>query len=84
MPSSDDSRLATGPGQPGGNPAGRISDDPCSDQTLGHTGKDVAVVEEIRILGFAGSLRRASYNRGLIRAAAAHAPTGIIIDIVDL
>lgn len=41
-------------------------------------------MEQIRILGFAGSLRRASYNRGLIRAAAAHAPTGIVIDVVDL
>jgi chromate reductase, NAD(P)H dehydrogenase (quinone) len=41
-------------------------------------------VDEIRILGFAGSLRRASYNRGLIRAAAAHAPAGIVVDVVDL
>ena len=26
-------------------------------------------VDQTRILGFAGSLRRASYNRGLIRAS---------------
>ena len=26
-------------------------------------------MDQIRILGFAGSLRRASYNRGLVRAA---------------
>jgi chromate reductase len=42
------------------------------------------VVAEMRILGFAGSLRRASYNRGLIRAAAELAPTGLIVDIFDL
>jgi chromate reductase len=38
----------------------------------------------MRILGFAGSLRRASYNRGLIRAAAELAPRGIIVDVFDL
>jgi chromate reductase, NAD(P)H dehydrogenase (quinone) len=38
----------------------------------------------MRILGFAGSLRRASYNRGLIRAAAADAPTGIVVEVFDL
>ena len=31
-------------------------------------------MDEIRVLGFAGSLRRASYNRGLIRAAVESAP----------
>jgi chromate reductase len=41
-------------------------------------------VEQIQIVGLAGSLRRASYNRGLIRAAAELAPTGIVLDIVDL
>jgi NAD(P)H-dependent FMN reductase len=29
-------------------------------------------VSDMRILGFAGSLRRVSYNRGLIRAAVEH------------
>lgn len=32
----------------------------------------------------AGSLRRASFNRGLIRAAAELAPAGIVIQILDL
>jgi chromate reductase, NAD(P)H dehydrogenase (quinone) len=41
-------------------------------------------VDEIRVLAFAGSLRRASYNRGLIRAAAATAPAGITVEIFDL
>lgn len=33
------------------------------------------------ILGLAGSLRRASYNRGLLRAAAEVAPAGITIEL---
>ncbi len=41
-------------------------------------------VEQIQILGIAGSLRRASYNRGLIRAAADLAPAGTVIRILDL
>ncbi len=41
-------------------------------------------MDEVRILGFAGSLRRASYNRGLIRAATDSAPTGIIVEVFDL
>jgi chromate reductase len=41
-------------------------------------------MDEMRILGFAGSLRRASYNRGLIRAAVELAPTGIAVDVFDL
>jgi chromate reductase len=41
-------------------------------------------VAEMRFLGFAGSLRRASYNRGLIRAAAELAPTEIIVETFDL
>ena len=41
-------------------------------------------MDEIRILGFAGSLRRASYNRGLIRAAVELAPPGIAVDVFDL
>jgi len=41
-------------------------------------------VSEMRILGFAGSLRRASYNRGLIRAAVELAPQGIAVDVFDL
>ena len=41
-------------------------------------------MDDIRILGFAGSLRRNSFNRGLIRAAAESAPAGISLDIFDL
>jgi chromate reductase len=41
-------------------------------------------VDEIRIVAFAGSLRRASYNRGLIRAAAESAPRGVTFDVVHL
>ena len=41
-------------------------------------------MDEVRILGFAGSLRRASYNRGLVRAATEVAPAGIILEVLDL
>jgi chromate reductase, NAD(P)H dehydrogenase (quinone) len=39
---------------------------------------------ELTIVAIAGSLRRASYNRGLIRAAAANAPAGTRVRIVAL
>jgi chromate reductase, NAD(P)H dehydrogenase (quinone) len=38
----------------------------------------------IHILGFAGSLRRGSYNRALLRAAQELAPEGMEIEIFDL
>ena len=38
----------------------------------------------IRVLGFAGSLRRGSYNRALLRAASELAPEGMLLDIFDL
>jgi chromate reductase len=38
----------------------------------------------LAIVGLAGSLRQASYNRALLRAAAALAPEGMTIDIFDL
>ena len=41
-------------------------------------------MEPLRVLGFAGSLRRASYNRGLIRAAAESAPNGIVVEAFEL
>jgi len=44
----------------------------------------VILVEHINIVGFAGSLRRSSYNRGLVRAAAESAPPGITIEVLDL
>ncbi|GAB4251186.1 MAG: NAD(P)H-dependent FMN reductase [Thermoleophilia bacterium] len=39
--------------------------------------------ESVKILAFAGSLRRGSYNRALVRAAA-EAPRGLEIDIYDI
>jgi chromate reductase len=41
-------------------------------------------VDQIKIVGFAGSLRRASFNRGVIRAAAESAPSGMLVDVFDL
>jgi chromate reductase, NAD(P)H dehydrogenase (quinone) len=40
--------------------------------------------KHIRILGIAGSLRRQSYNRALLRAAAQLAPEGAAIDIYEI
>jgi chromate reductase len=40
--------------------------------------------EPVRILGIAGSLRRQSYNRGVLRAAAELAPEGATVDIFEL
>jgi chromate reductase len=39
---------------------------------------------DIRVVGFAGSLRAQSYNRALLRAATELAPPGMTIDIFDL
>jgi chromate reductase, NAD(P)H dehydrogenase (quinone) len=41
-------------------------------------------VDQLRILGIAGSLRRASYNRGLVRAAVDLAPAGFVIEAFEL
>lgn len=38
----------------------------------------------VRILGFSGSLRRASFNTGLLRAAQAAAADGVEIEIYDI
>ena len=38
----------------------------------------------MRILGIAGSLRRASFNRALLRAAAELAPNGMEVEVFDL
>jgi chromate reductase len=38
----------------------------------------------MNVLGFAGSLRRGSYNRALLRAAVELAPAGMTIEIFDL
>jgi chromate reductase len=42
------------------------------------------VAAELRILGIAGSLRRGSYNRGLIAAAVELAPDGMRVEPFDL
>jgi hypothetical protein len=41
-------------------------------------------VGQMRVLGIAGSLRSASYNRGLLRAAQELAPAGMEIDLLDI
>jgi chromate reductase len=38
----------------------------------------------MRILGICGSLRAASYNRGLMRAAAGMLPEGVSLDVVEI
>jgi chromate reductase len=38
----------------------------------------------VRVLGFAGSLRQASFNRALLRAARDAAPEGMALEIFDL
>src|SRR5436190_12256201 len=47
-----------------------------------HGGKNMN--EPIRILGIAGSLRRQSYNRGALAAAADLVPDGATVEIFDL
>ncbi|WP_394823345.1 NADPH-dependent FMN reductase [Pendulispora albinea] len=37
-----------------------------------------------RVLGIAGSLRKASYNRALLRAASELAPSGLTIEMVEI
>lgn len=38
----------------------------------------------IRVLGFAGSLRKGSFNRGLLRTATERLPEGMTLEIFDL
>lgn len=38
----------------------------------------------VRVAGICGSLRRASYNAGLLRVAASRAPEGMAIEILDI
>jgi chromate reductase, NAD(P)H dehydrogenase (quinone) len=47
-------------------------------------GKDSWMAEVIKILGIPGSLRKASYNRFLLRAAQELVPEGATIDIFEL
>lgn len=41
-------------------------------------------MSEIKILGIAGSLRKGSYNRGLLRAAKEFVPSGASLEIFEL
>ncbi|WP_233255956.1 NADPH-dependent FMN reductase [Falsiroseomonas bella] len=38
----------------------------------------------VKIVGICGSLRAASYNRALLRAAAAHLPAGVTLEVVEI
>src|SRR5439155_9004854 len=50
-----------------------------------HPRKEYVMTDErFEVLGIAGSLRRASYNRGLIRAAQQVAPEGLDVRPFDL
>jgi chromate reductase len=40
--------------------------------------------KDFKILGFAGSLRKGSYNRSLLRAARELVPEGVVLEIFDL
>ncbi len=40
--------------------------------------------KQVKILGFAGSLRKASYNRGLLQAAHELMPSHGVLEIIDL
>lgn len=42
------------------------------------------MADQVKILGIAGSLRKASYNRGALRAAQQLCPQGAKIDVVEL
>ena len=42
------------------------------------------MADEVRILGFAGSLRKQSYNRSALRAAVKLVPAGITLETFDL
>jgi chromate reductase len=44
----------------------------------------MATGERLRVLGFAGSLREGSFNRGLLRAAIELAPDAMTLDVFDL
>ena len=40
--------------------------------------------KQITILGFAGSLRKGSYNKALLRAALEQSPENVKIEVFDL
>ena len=44
----------------------------------------ISVEKQFRILAFAGSLRKASYNKALVRAAVELSPENVTIEVFDL
>lgn len=46
--------------------------------------KEDTMTAPLRVLSFAGSLRQASYNRALLRAAQAVSPDGMTVEIFDI
>jgi chromate reductase len=48
------------------------------------TAGEAHVADPINVLGFAGSLRQASYNKAALRAAVELAPAGMVIETFDL
>jgi chromate reductase len=46
--------------------------------------KGEIMIEKIRILGIAGSLRKKSYNRGVLNAARELVPDGAVLDIFEI
>jgi chromate reductase len=48
------------------------------------TAGEANVADPINVLGFAGSLRQASYNKAALRAAVELAPAGMVIETFDL
>ena len=44
----------------------------------------ISTEEQIKILAFAGSLRKGSYNKALVRAAVELAPENVVMRVFDL
>jgi len=44
----------------------------------------ISVEKQIKILAFAGSLRKGSYNKALVRAAVELAPENVAMEVIDL
>jgi chromate reductase len=58
--------------------------DRTSDHPSGRINEESEMSEKIRILGFAGSLRKNSYNRAILAAAANMVPEDASLEIFDL
>src|SRR5690606_5488758 len=50
----------------------------------GETKQNQPVMSDIKVVGIAGSLRKGSYNRGLLRAAQELLPEGVTLDVCEL